>query len=114
VPCYAAGSIVYSFVFAYAAQSPRFIKLAYGLDHNVAPREDVAVYGDAAVKAGKLSRKQLALVKRVEAAHLNAVEHFPFFVGAVVCFSSLPPMPRSGAKRCNSCSRCTRSCPRCS
>jgi uncharacterized MAPEG superfamily protein len=36
------------------------------------------------VQKGKITRTQLERLKRMEAAHANAMEHFPMFVGAVV------------------------------
>lgn len=57
-------------------------KMYLGLDHNVAPREDLAKYGEAAVQAGKLSRRTLNRLKRQEASHANAVEGYPLFVAA--------------------------------
>lgn len=62
--------------------STRGKKFFAGLDHNVAPREDLSKYGEAAVQAGKISRSALNKLKRQEAAHANAVEGFPFFVAA--------------------------------
>ena len=56
--------------------------MAVGLDHNASPREDVARYGEAAVRAGKLSRRRLEQVKRMQSAHENSVEGFAFFVAA--------------------------------
>jgi hypothetical protein len=84
VPCYAAGSIIFSFIFSYGVLSSRTLKQAYRIDHNVAPREDLAKYGEAAVQSGKITRKQLDRLRRLEAASANSVEHFPLFVGAVV------------------------------
>jgi uncharacterized MAPEG superfamily protein len=62
--------------------STRGTKMRLGLDHNVAPREDLGKYGEAAVQAGKISRSALNKLKRQEAAHANAVEGFPLFVAA--------------------------------
>ena len=68
----------------YAATSTRFITTNLGIDHNVNPREDLATHGPAAVKSGKITQQQLNRLKRLSAAHANAMEHFPFFVGAVL------------------------------
>ena len=56
--------------------------MALDLDHNTAPRKDLATYGDAAVRAGKLSRQRLEQIERMQAAHENSVEGFAFFVAA--------------------------------
>ncbi|KAJ5909210.1 hypothetical protein N7495_001892 [Penicillium taxi] len=62
--------------------SPRGTKIWLGIDNNVAPREDLATIGEAAVKAGKISRRTLNKVKREEAANANAIEGYPFFAAA--------------------------------
>ena len=54
--------------------------MAYGIDNNFAPREDLAKHGEAAVKSGKITRQTLEGLKRREAAHMNSVENFPLFV----------------------------------
>lgn len=59
--------------------------MAVGLDHNASPREDLSKYGDAAVSAGKLSRRRLAQIQRMEGAHQNSVEGFTFFVAGGEC-----------------------------
>jgi len=41
------------------------------------------------VREGKLSAEQLAMVKRWEGAHANAVEGYTFFVAGVVSFCFL-------------------------
>lgn len=53
--------------FAYYTLSSRFSKMAIGLDHNLSPREDFSKYDDAAVQAGKLSRRRLQ-IKRMQSA----------------------------------------------
>lgn len=53
-----------------------------GIDNNVAPRADLATYGEAAVKSGKVSRRTLTRLKREEAAHANVIEDFLVFVAA--------------------------------
>lgn len=83
-----------------------------GLDHNSAPREDLAKYGEAAVQSGKISRGTLNRLKRQEAAHANAVEGFPLFIAAststvlliVVVFIFLPLLFISLTKQCCSAS----------
>lgn len=84
VPSYAPHFIIFNFVLAHAVLSTRGIKIRMGIDHNVNPREDATVHGPAAVKAGKITQKQLDTLNRREAAHANAIENLPFFVGAMV------------------------------
>jgi len=84
VPSLASTFLISNFIYAYAILSTRFIKQRYRFDHNGSPREDVAKYGEAMVKEGKLSAKQLAMVKRWESAHANAVEGYTFFVAGVL------------------------------
>ena len=45
------------------------------------------------VKDGKITRKQLDLVQRLESAHANSVEHFTFLVAAWVSFPLPSPFP---------------------
>lgn len=69
-----------NWLYAYCTLSPRFAKMAVGLDHNLSPREDLTKYGDAAVQAGKLSRRRLEQIRRMQSAHENSVEGFTLFV----------------------------------
>ncbi|KAJ6130975.1 hypothetical protein N7523_001435 [Penicillium sp. IBT 18751x] len=87
-PNYAAGFLVANWVFAYALMSTRGTKMRLGLDNNVAPREDLSKYGEAAVQAGKISQRTLNKLKRQEAAHANAVEGYPLFVAAIISIGS--------------------------
>ncbi|PKY00172.1 hypothetical protein P168DRAFT_322623 [Aspergillus campestris IBT 28561] len=91
-PNHAVGYIVANWFFAYLATSARASKMWLGLDHNSAPREDLAKYGEAAVQSGKISRGTLNRLKRQEAAHANAVEGFPLFIAAMLLgiFAGLP------------------------
>ncbi|KAK4172243.1 hypothetical protein QBC36DRAFT_338308 [Triangularia setosa] len=75
--------LTFHFIFAYGVLSSRTLKQYYGLDHNESPRYDLAKYGDAAVKSGKITQKQLDMLKRNESAHANAVENYAFFASAL-------------------------------
>lgn len=86
--------MMFHFLFAYAGLSSRALKLHYGIDHNVSPREDTAKYGAKAVESGKITQKQLNQLKRVESAHANSVEHYPLFVGAML-WANLASLPTS-------------------
>ncbi|KAI0389075.1 hypothetical protein F5Y17DRAFT_450356 [Xylariaceae sp. FL0594] len=83
VPNRAPGLLSWQFFFAYGLLSSRTLKQIYGLDHNSAPREDLAKYGDAAVRSGKITQRQLDMLKRNEAAHANSVENYALFVAAM-------------------------------
>jgi len=83
---------IFNFLFAYVFLSSRFLKNTYGLDHNVNPREDVSRFGERAVQEGKITRAQLNLLKRNEAAHANAMEHFPMFIGSAL-FATVAKVP---------------------
>ncbi|KAK0516383.1 hypothetical protein JMJ35_000986 [Cladonia borealis] len=74
--------------------APRFAKMAVGLDHNLSPREDLSKYGEAAVQAGKLSRRRLEQIKRMQSAHENSVEGFTLFV-ACVLFATCSSVPNT-------------------
>ena len=77
---HAAYFIIANWFFAYCNLSPRFAKMAVGIDHNSSPREDLSKYGDAAVKEGKCSRRRLGQIRRMQSAHENSVEGFTLFV----------------------------------
>lgn len=55
-----------------------------GIDHNAAPRDDLAKFGESAVKSGKITSRQLDLIKRAGAAHSNRVENYSVFAAATV------------------------------
>lgn len=61
----------------------RHLKQLWGIDHQSAPRDDIAKYGEAAVRAGKITQGQLNMIKRNEAAYANSVENYTLLVGAV-------------------------------
>ncbi|KAJ5660727.1 uncharacterized protein N7484_000099 [Penicillium longicatenatum] len=84
VPNHAATLLLANWALAYGLMSTRLTKLYYGIDNNAAPREDLATFGEAAVKAGKLDRRTLNKLKRREAAHANAVEGYSLFVAAIL------------------------------
>ncbi|KAH8695649.1 hypothetical protein BGW36DRAFT_383051 [Talaromyces proteolyticus] len=84
IPNYGPAYLMFNFIFAYGILSSRTLKRYYKIDHNVSPREDLTKYGEAAVRDGKLTRRQLEMLKRNEAAHANAVENYTFLVAAIV------------------------------
>ncbi len=43
----------------------------------------MARYGEAAVKSNKITRRQLDMLKRNEAAHANSIENYTLLVGAM-------------------------------
>ena len=65
--------------YAYCVLSSRTPKQWYGLDHNGNPRQDLSKYAEAAVREGKLQRKQLEQIQRLEAASANAIDGFTLF-----------------------------------
>ena len=83
IPNHAPTFVSFHFFFAYCVLAPRHLKQIYGLDHNVSPREDLSKYGDAAVQSGKITQKQLDMMRRNESAHANAIENYILFVGAM-------------------------------
>jgi uncharacterized MAPEG superfamily protein len=84
--------LTFNFIFAYGLLSSRTLKQWYGLDHQVSPREDLTKYGEIAVREGKITRRQLDMLKRNESAHANAVENFPLLVAGVL-FASMADVP---------------------
>jgi len=75
---------MFNFLFAYVFLSSRGLKHYLKIDHNVSPREDVSKYGERAVAEGKITKRQLNLAKRNEAAHANSMEHFPVFAASAI------------------------------
>ena len=75
---------MFHFVWAYGLTSSRTMKQIWGIDHNVSPREDVRKYGNAAVASGKITQKQLDMLKRIEGAHANSYEQYGFFASALI------------------------------
>jgi uncharacterized MAPEG superfamily protein len=82
-PNYAPAFLGFHFFWAYGVLSSRTLKQWYGIDHNEAPRDDLARYGQEAVKSGKITQKQLGMLRRNEAAHANSVENYAFFAAAI-------------------------------
>ncbi|KAJ5901387.1 hypothetical protein N7504_007381 [Penicillium tannophilum] len=69
VPNHAATLLLANWALAYGLMSTRLTKIYYGIDNNIAPREDLATFGEAAVKAGKLDRRTLNNLKLFTAAY---------------------------------------------
>lgn len=86
VPNYASTFLITNFVLAYLAVSPRILCRLSGFGSNTAPREDIAKYGEKAVSKGKITQVQLGRIKRLGAAHANAVENYPL-LGIAVLFA---------------------------
>ncbi|KAI1439016.1 hypothetical protein GGR50DRAFT_218667 [Xylaria sp. CBS 124048] len=76
--------LCFHFVWAYIALAPRHLKQRWGIDHQSAPRDDVSKYGEAAVASNKITRQQLNMIKRTEAAHANSIENYTLLVGSMV------------------------------
>jgi uncharacterized MAPEG superfamily protein len=83
IPNYAPAFLSFHFIWAYGVLSSRTLKQWYGLDHNESPRYDLDKYGNDAVKSGKITQRQLDMLRRNESAHANAVENYAFFAGAM-------------------------------
>ncbi|KAK3374670.1 hypothetical protein B0H63DRAFT_480718 [Podospora didyma] len=73
----------FHFLWAYVALASRHLKQWHGIDHQASPRYDLAKYGDAAVKAGKLTQKQLEMIQRCDSAHYNSIDNYVLLVGAM-------------------------------
>ncbi|KAB8291618.1 hypothetical protein EYC80_006418 [Monilinia laxa] len=76
--------ILTNWTLSYLVLAPRHWKQYYGFDHNESPRYDIEEYGERMVQEGKLTRRQLDRVKRVQSAQSNSIEHFGFFVGCIL------------------------------
>ncbi|KAF7897770.1 uncharacterized protein EAF01_008736 [Botrytis porri] len=76
--------ILTNWTFSYLVLASRHWKQYYGFDHNESPRYDIQEYGERMVREGKLTKRQLDRVKRVQSASSNSVEHFGFFMGCII------------------------------
>ncbi|QDS73240.1 hypothetical protein FKW77_004025 [Venturia effusa] len=74
----------FNWFYAYGILSSRTLKQFYGIDHNSSPRQDLNKYAEMAVREGKMTREQVDMVQRCEAASANSVEGYTLFVGAVL------------------------------
>ncbi len=77
-------SILAAFAGSHLILQHRLPMIFYGLDSNIYPREDVQKNGEKAVASGKLTPAQLRRLKRWQAAHYNAIENLPIFVGTIL------------------------------
>lgn len=84
IPSYTSHFIIANFLLSYVVGSARIQKMMLGIDNNVSPRGDLRKYGPEAVRSGKMTQRQLDKLERQQAAHENAVEHFPFFAAGMV------------------------------
>lgn len=94
IPNYGPGFLIFHFVFAYVAMSARVLKVYHGIDHQVSPRQDLIKYGEAAVREGKITAKQLEMLHRNEAAHANSVENYTLFVAGIT-LATIAGVPRT-------------------
>ena len=92
IPNYGPFFLGFHFLWAYGVLSSRTLKQWYGIDHQESPREDLAKYGEAAIRDGKMTRNQLDMLKRNEAAHANSVENYSLLVGSLL-FASYAGVP---------------------
>jgi len=74
-----AAFLAWQWLYAYCVLASRTWKQIYGIDHNGSPRQDLNKYAEAAIRDGKLTRKQVDQLKRIEAASANATEGFILF-----------------------------------
>ncbi|KAE8403235.1 hypothetical protein BDV37DRAFT_272325 [Aspergillus pseudonomiae] len=81
---HAVAYLVANWLISFGLFSTRREKLKLGIDHNQAPRDDLAKFGEAAVQSGKITRQTLNRLKRQEASMANSAEHYPLFVAAIL------------------------------
>lgn len=82
-----AAAIAWNWVYAHAVLASRHFKQWYGIDHQGSPRQDLNKYGAEAVKAGKLTQRQLDQIYRVEAASANSSEGLTLFTASSKCIA---------------------------
>lgn len=75
---------LFNFLWAYVVLSSRFAKMRFKIDHNTNPRLDLVKYGQRAVAEGKMTKRQLDFIHRIESCHANSMEHFPVALGAFI------------------------------
>ncbi|KAK2761778.1 hypothetical protein FQN54_001606 [Arachnomyces sp. PD_36] len=80
-PNYAATIIITNYILTNLVFNSSYAKRRAKIFNPVSPRASVDEFGETAVKEGKISKKQLDMIKRTEAAHHNGIENFPFFMG---------------------------------
>lgn len=83
IPNYAPHFLTANFLLAYIFSSTRGPKIRAGLDNNISPRGDLGPRADRAVAEGKITQAQLDKLRRLQGAHENGIEGFPFVVGAM-------------------------------
>ncbi|TGO08653.1 hypothetical protein BTUL_0198g00150 [Botrytis tulipae] len=76
--------ILTNWTLSYLVLASRHWKQYYGFDHNESPRYDIQEYGERMMREGKLTKRQLDRIKRVQSASSNSIEHFAFFLGCII------------------------------
>ena len=98
VPPLAPYYLLFNIFVTYIALPSCLWKNLYGIDNNVSPRDDLAEFGEVAVREGKLTQAQLNKIVRIESAHANAVENLPVLIGALL-FAGYEGMPKESINR---------------
>jgi hypothetical protein len=80
IPNYAPAFLSFHFIWAYCVLASRTLKQWYGIDPQESTRQDLDKYGNDAVKSGKITQKQLEMLRCNEAAHANSVENYAFLL----------------------------------
>ena len=78
----AAAFLAWNWLYAYCVLSSRTVKQWHGIDHNGNPRQDLAKYGEVAVREGKMTQAQIERIQRLEAAGANAVDGYTLFAAS--------------------------------
>ena len=74
--------LAWNWFYAFGVLSSRTPKQLYGLDHQSSPRQDLNKFGTEAVRAGKITQKQLDQLHRFEAASANSTEGLTLFASS--------------------------------
>ncbi|KAI1125806.1 hypothetical protein F5Y10DRAFT_294304 [Nemania abortiva] len=82
-PNYAPAYVGFHFFWAYCALAPCHFKQLWGINHQSLPREDVAKYGEDAVKSNRITPGRLNMLKRNEAEHANSIENYTLLEGSM-------------------------------
>lgn len=83
-PDHTAAYLIANILWSHTLSSSRAMKWLLRIDNHVSPREDSSKFGPRAVADGKITQRQLDMLKRNEAAHANSMEHYAVFATAMI------------------------------
>ncbi|EGX92929.1 hypothetical protein CCM_04301 [Cordyceps militaris CM01] len=76
--------LIANILLSHTLSSARILKVWFGIDNHVSPRDDLARFGPRAVLEGHLTQSHLDMLRRNEAAHANSLDHLPVLAAALI------------------------------